>query len=365
VSVAAGASLVLATFLDIVLTVLHAQKESRISGAFNRVVWAGLRAVARVAPPRKRHAVLSWAIPMMIGGLLGLWLVTLLVGYALIYLPWIGSRRHFLLGDTPGHTLADALYFSGASLATVGYGDLTPITAPFRFLGVLQGLSGIVVVSLSITYLLTLYPSLSLKNALAETLNRETDGSPDALLMVERYLRVGKFDALANRLTTINEQLLAIAEAHRFHSVLYYSHPVDVERSLVRLLLVVRGLLTTIQFGLYHPDAGRDTAYWEDPRVRTLENSFIYTLRTLANSIQVNVAEEIKDDEENRALLLREYARVRGELCDRGLVPEEGQGAAEEFVAFRIRSDNYINAYRKHSGYSTEEIERELRPPMW
>lgn len=356
-----GAVIVVVALLDIVLTVLHSQKESRISGAFNRCVWTILRTLARMVPRRKRHVVLAWSIPAMIGGIVATWLALLIVGYALIYLPWIGDRRHFLLGDRAGSYVTDALYFSGVSLSTVGYGDLTPLTPAFRWLGVSQGLTGIVVITMSITYLLTLYPSVSQKNLLAETLNQETDGHPDGLLLIARYLRADKFDVLADRLVSINEQLLMIAEAHRFHSVLYYSHPIDAERSLARLLVTIRGILTTLKFGLYHPETNPERAYWNDPRVQTLESSYVYTLHTLANSIHVGAVDEIGENDDNRALLVDEYARIRSELYRMGLIPEEANGAVEEYIRYRIAADNYVNAYVTHSGYTTEEVEREVK----
>lgn len=362
VSVAAGAIIVSMALIDIVLTVLHAQKESRISGAFHRVVWRVLRIVARVVPPGQYHRVLAWAIPAMVGGLVGLWIAMLILGYALIYLPWIGDAGHFHVPRAPGGLLADALYFSGTSISTVGYGDLYPVSGLFRFLSVTEALSGLIVITLSITYLLTLYPSLSLKNSVATSLNEETQGRIDAIPMVARYLMLDSFDALGDRLMGLNDNLLLIAEAHRYHSVLYYSHPVEAERSLVRVLLVVRGLVGTVQFGLYEPDARNRRAYWRDPRIQTLHSSFAYTLRTLVDSIHVDIAEEIKDDAESREFLCNEYARLRAELFRLGLISSQEGGAPEEFATFRVQADNYINAYRKHAGYHSGEVEREIKP---
>lgn len=362
VSAAAGTMIVGAALFDIGLTVLHTQKESRISAAFNRLVWACLRGLAGIVPRRYYHSVLAWAVPIMIGGLIGLWVALFILGYALMYLPWIHDPGHFAGQNDSGSALVAALYHSGISLSTVGYGDIVPRSAPFRLLAVTEGLSGLVLITLSVTYLLTLYPALSRKNVFASALNEETDGRPDAAPMVARYLLTGNFEPLAARLTVLNEQLLAVAEAHRFHSVLYYSHPVEVERSLVRALLALRGLLSTIRFGLYHPDAGPERSYWNDPRVLILENSFTYTLRTLATSIHVRIAEEVRDDDENRAYLGDRYARLRAELFALGLLPSEEDGVAEDFATFRVRSDNYINAYRKHAGYRSGEIEDEIKP---
>ena len=288
----------------------------------------------------------------------------LIVGYALIYLPWIADAGHFEVPGGRRHPIADAVYFSGVSLATLGYGDITPISVPFRLLSVLEALNGLVVITLSITFLLTVYPSLLQKQALAAALNEASAGRVDAVPMVARYLQYGNWEALATRIVSNNEQVLSIAEAHRVHSVLYYSHPVEPERSLVRTLLLLRGLVATVRFGLHEDGVEPSRAHWDDPRIRTLEDSFGYMLRVLAHSIHVRLVEEIADDDESRGYLRKEYSRLRSELYRLGLISSEEGGAEEEFIAFRLSADNYINAYRKHSAYDSAEVDTEPKPPV-
>lgn len=347
---------------DIFLTVLHTQTESRMSAAFNGAVWRLLRGLSRLLPSR-RHAILSWGIPLMIVGLILLWVATLTLGYALIYAPWIHSAAHFTVPDAPGGAFADALYFSGVTVGTLGYGDFLPTSAPFRILAVVEALSGLTFITLSITYLLTLYPSLHQKNTLAASLNEETDGRVDAVPMVARYVHTEHHEALADRIRELTQQLLSLAEAHRFHSVLYYSHPKQVELSLVRVLVTVRGLLATLQYGMYRDDAAPELRYWSDPRVLVLYDAWVLTLRTLAHSVHIGLEEEARDDDEVRDYLRAEYAELRAELAHRGLLPSAEGGAAEEFATFRVKGDNYINAYRKHACYGSEEISREIKPP--
>ena len=57
--------------------------------------------------------------------------------YATLYY-WVGATRSF----------ADALYFSTATYATIGYGDLTPRHVVSRFLAVMIGFAGIVLTGL-------------------------------------------------------------------------------------------------------------------------------------------------------------------------------------------------------------------------
>ncbi len=60
-----------------------------------------------------------------------------------------------------------AFYFSGIILFTIGYGDILPITGVTRITDVIEGASGIAIISLSITYLLTVYGALERKRVRA------------------------------------------------------------------------------------------------------------------------------------------------------------------------------------------------------
>lgn len=361
VSALVGAGLVLNTIGDILMTVLHSQKESRLSWAFNRAVWRVLRLVSLFLPARYKHRVLAWSIPAMIAGLIVTWILLLVAGYALIYAPWMSSPQHFALPPRVGSQFITALYFSGLTLATVGYGDVTPLSPAFRLVAVMEGFTGLIVISMSITFLLTIYPSLIQTSSLAESLNEETDGAVDAVPMVARYLASDNFEALADRVTHLNRELLAITEAHRLHSVLYYAHPVEVHLGLARVLVLIRGIVTTIRFGLYEAEPSRTRAYWHDPRVLTLQDSFSYTLRTFARSIHVPSYEEAPGPEAERTLR-DEYRALRQRLCTLGLIASECGGAEDAYVEFRLRSDAYITAYRQHTGYESGELEQLVRP---
>lgn len=356
-----GAGLVLNTIGDILMTVLHSQKESRLNWAFNRAVWRALRLLSMVFPARYKHRVLAWSIPAMIAGLIGTWILLLVVGYALIYTPWISSPQHFTVPPTVSSHLVSALYFSGLTLATVGYGDITPQSPVFRLVTVTEGFTGLIVISMSITFLLTIYPSLIQTSSLAESLNEETDGAVDAVPMVARYLASGNFEALADRITHLNRELLAITEAHRLHSVLYYAHPMEVHLGLARVLVLLRGLITTIRFGLYEASQSQAQAYWNDPRVLTLQDSFSYTLRTFARSIHIPNYDDAPGPAADPTLR-QEYRDLRKRLHTLGLVTSEAGGAEDAYVEFRLRSDAYITAYRQHAGYGSDELEELVRP---
>lgn len=71
--------------------------------------------------------------------------VVVIMVFALGYMtPWC----HFKTGgpDPVGLEFSDAIYYSGVTFSTIGYGDITPV-GPARFLSVLEGITGVTLMS--------------------------------------------------------------------------------------------------------------------------------------------------------------------------------------------------------------------------
>ncbi len=66
--------------------------------------------------------------------------LTWAIAFGVVETRWPGSI-HFA-GDNPEARFSDLLYFSYVSLLTIGYGDITPVSAAARTLVVLEGLLG-------------------------------------------------------------------------------------------------------------------------------------------------------------------------------------------------------------------------------
>ena len=120
-SALAGGVLIGLTMFDIVATVLHPQAQSPISNRGQRLGWQVLRLVARrFRSPRLRHALLGWGLPLLVAGLIALWVLSLVVGFALIYYPWLGDPAYFAIPIEARGSLLEGLYFSWPSLSTGG-----------------------------------------------------------------------------------------------------------------------------------------------------------------------------------------------------------------------------------------------------
>lgn len=367
---ALGLLLMSLTIFDVFVTVLHPQAESPFSSRIQTGVWQVMRLVARGLPRRSRHRFMGLAVPLMIVGLVATWIVVLLMSYAFIYAAWISEPGAFnAQASLRNLGWPDAIYFSGVTLTTIGYGDLQPVHPLLRTASIAEGFSGIAVLSMSIAYVLELYPVLQRAQVLAVLLNEETAGQVSGMPMLARYLRHGNFEALADLLRMVNMELLYLAAAHRRLPILHYSHPTEIENSFLRVLLVVRNLVATLRFGL----GGETGRPWsEDPRVQDLEDTLFYTLYTLGSSLHLPLAADGNDEERSLVFrsdfdkLLKLLAALHLPTYSNLITPTGNRdiGYAEDrYVRFYEASDTPVMSYLRNSGYSYAEAIRTAPRP--
>jgi|GEM_PF-968819 len=352
---ALGCLVLAVTLVDILITVLHPSTESPLAGRLPQLLRLLAGLTQPLLPRAGRGRPLGWILPLSITGLLGLWLALLILGFGLLYLPEIGDPGSFRWsGSTLGP--GDAFYFSGVCLTSIGFGDIVPRSGWLRATAVAEGLSGLLVLGVAVTYVLSVYPVLPIARVLASTLNEETGGEVDAVPMVRRYLAADSAEALAARCRELATEIAMLTEAHTSHPVLFYAHPRHVERSFLRVLLVTQRLVAVLRYGLRvadYPTLARD------PRVAGLEETLIGVLRSMGASLHLDVQGVTESSlDAARERLRREYASLMERLDAAGLhqaAPIVPQDRAA-FVRFRMVTDPYILAYWQNSGYRSDDV---------
>ena len=187
------------------------------------MIWRVLRACAKRLPKAARDGLLDYAGVLMLVVVPTLWVLLSTIGFASMILP--GLDGDFVLGS--GAEIAPesrhwitALYISGFGFTTLGVGPFVPQSNEYRLLMVTQAAIGFATFTLAITYLLSVLSALRRRNAFARQVHHLTDGTDDALLLLEA---IGTDAGLRSQiLLELGRGLHDVHESHLAYPVLHY-----------------------------------------------------------------------------------------------------------------------------------------------
>jgi voltage-gated potassium channel Kch len=148
----------------------------RLTRMYYRTAWRTWVVVAHRVSSRRRQTVLSVFGPLSMLVLFAFWAAALILGFGLV--------QHAL--DPRFDHLSDALYFSGTTFTTLGYGDMTPASPASRVLAVAESATGFGFFAVVISYLPVLYQSFSRREAFIALLDARAGSPPAAGRMLLR-----------------------------------------------------------------------------------------------------------------------------------------------------------------------------------
>jgi hypothetical protein len=150
-----GAVLIALAARDIFDALFHPEGRGTFARLVARGVWHGFRCTGRASP---------LAGPVALLAVIATWVVLLVIGWALIYLPHFPEA--FTSGAERGD-LVEAMHLSLTILTTLGSPDLTPDANWLRIVAPLEALIGFGLLSASISWILLIYPVLARRRSLA------------------------------------------------------------------------------------------------------------------------------------------------------------------------------------------------------
>lgn len=159
--VVAGVVLIVIGLGEVFRTVLHPTGRGRVSHVAARSTWAltsrfGQRARTIAGPVAAVAVVTVWAAFQV-------------VGWALVYLPFVPDGFEYNPGIDPTAypAIVEAFYYSAVSMSTLGLGDVYPTDPWMRIFAPLQGLIGFALLTAAVAWFLQLYPDLGRRRTLA------------------------------------------------------------------------------------------------------------------------------------------------------------------------------------------------------
>lgn len=298
-----GVAILFLVLADVFLTVFHPQgRGGPLTHWQNRSVWAFFRGVGRGSPKW-----LSLAAPIMAVLAVFVWVVLLVGAFALIQYPWINS---FLVspGSLRVHWV-EALYYSGYTAATLGFGDLVPDHELLRLLAPVEAFLGFAILSASITYLLAVFRELVSMHTLATNIaGYFSAGTDQTLDIADRDQTLG----FARWADGVNTSLLHALQAHFQYPILHYFRPTDEERALPPQL----DRLLELRRRVHAPEGAAGAALASNLSVRSLAGSVERYLKTVEEyfippDFAVNERTEAMDDTERAHHRLMRYMCYR------------------------------------------------------
>jgi len=208
-----GVFLILTALRDVFDTLFHPGGKAAVSRAVMRGVWFAFHPLARRLP-----RAFSLAGPTALIMIIVFWAVSLVMGWALIFWPHIDGGFAFQEG-AEHREFVDSVYISLTTLATVGFGDITPDAGWLRVIAPFEALLGFGLLTASISWLGSVYPVLMRRRSLAYEiyLLREAEDEVGATVgELDPTSAAGIYSELMSRLVNVERDLVAFPIAYYF-----------------------------------------------------------------------------------------------------------------------------------------------------
>lgn len=345
-SVLAGLILLAVLVLDVFLTVfVQRGGPGPVTGLAYRVIWRCWRRMSRRCPEPRRRALLSLAGPFLVPVTVLLWATELVVGFALVYLPFV-PRLSYPPGQAPLDPVTAALYVSGYSATTLGVGEVYATDALVRLVMTAEAGAGFALFSVSTAYLLSVYGAIHRSKALAIEVAHFLDlpGGSDAVDVLVEAVREGREAEVASWLSSVTSRLIQAIEAQEQYPLVQYFHVASDDRALPLSLPPLLELLTASR-AMLDPDRlpelarSRGTAFG-------LRTATWYVTEGASGLRSPLLTSTIGDGER-----LACYAGARDRLLAAGIPLRPDEQARERYLEMRRAWDESVLAVLEHYGY--------------
>jgi hypothetical protein len=178
-----------------------------------RATWWGFRRASV-----RRRSLLPLAGPFALVAVVALWLALLVTGWALVLWPHITDGFRFDPGAASGEAdFVDAVYVSLVTLATLGFGDITPASGWLKVVLPLESLIGLGLLTATVSWLLSIHPALSRRRSLAYEISllRRAEADPHVFALGDA-VGDGALAELTSRLVAVERDLTAWPIAYYF-----------------------------------------------------------------------------------------------------------------------------------------------------
>ncbi len=237
-----GVGLLLAVVLDVLPTTM-----ARGSGFLTRRVSAVLGSLLtrRKHANEHKHRLVSGGFLAMLSVIV-LWVVLFWTGWTLVY---CGSETAVVNTQTKvPATLLERIYFSGYTLSTLGLGDFQPQGAVFLLAAVVHSLSGLFIITFSVSYMIPVLQAAVERAHLA--LRISGLGRTPQEIILRACPAQGHCHMLEQHLLALAPDIALLAQRHAAYPVLHYFVGHHPQEALAPRLAALDEALTIIRHAL-------------------------------------------------------------------------------------------------------------------
>ena len=355
----AGMIVIAGVLLDVFLTVLYARMGySIVADRLARMLWSSVCRLSIVFEKR-RPLILSFGGPVIVVAVLGIWIVALICGSAMIVHPELGSGLRGPRASTPRDFIT-AVYVAGTSLITLGTGTLEPQTPATRLLYIFNPVVGMSLMTLTVTYIVEIYNALHDRNTLALKLFLMSGKTGNAADLVAALGSGGDFGVAYSLVAEIGAELVSLKESHNFYPVLFYFRFRDPLYSVSMASLLALDTATLLSTAL---NEKRYAWLKNAAAVITLREAGALLINTLQQTFlpKRSAESEAPGEEEMKLWRLRYFAALR-RVQDAGIETRVDEDAgAREYAEMRRKWNPYIRTLAPAMGFRIDEVDPALR----
>ncbi|UHQ99274.1 potassium channel family protein (plasmid) [Natrinema zhouii] len=206
--------------------------------------WRLLRRIGK-----RNSRLLSLSGPLILALGLIVWIILLWSAWTLIF----ASSESALIDTLNRGPISwyDRIYFTGYTIFTLGIGDFAPRKGVWQMLTVIMTASGLLFVTLAITYMLSVLDAVTQKRSFASNVRGLGTTSEE---IIQTSWDGEKFRGLELPLNTLTTQLNTLTTNHKAYPVLHYFHSQQDNKAPVISIIIFDEMLTILQFGVPEQD---------------------------------------------------------------------------------------------------------------
>ncbi|MDS0301308.1 potassium channel family protein [Halogeometricum sp. S1BR25-6] len=268
-----GLFVLLGTVVDLLWTTLWVEGGAGpLTDRLMRSIWCGLR---RTADRHSRRLTLAGPLILVVS--LSTWIVLLWLGWTLIF---AGAENAVTEVNGPATvTWVERFYFTGYSLFTLGNGGFAPSGAVWQIVTVVMTASGMLFITLIVTYVLSILGVVTQKQQFASNVSGLGAYSE---AVVEAGWNGSELDGFDLPIETITTELNELTVNHMAYPILHYFYTQRRQYSAVVSVAILDDSLTLLRFGV-PPEHQPSTAVLKNAR-SSVENYLEMVSDTFAQS---------------------------------------------------------------------------------